>query len=188
MLSDLTVAATRPNGSVAATTCRGAHRGPIGGDSVTSGDPGWVAPVGFIPSTPEVIFDLAADDPAAADAEVCVYVPSSVGPDGTRFGLFRLDPATAVWSAIGETGSTTISRRICATTPGLGRFAVGFNGATTIMTTVSATKSLRVSDGGVAGSPAQAACETSTTIDDIQAKRNFVTKMAWRKAGVAGSW
>ena len=51
------------------------------------------------------------------------------------------------------------------------------------VTTVSATKSLRVSDGGVADSPAQAACETSTTIDDIQAKRNFVTKMAWRKAG-----
>src|SRR5207249_8071635 len=64
---------------------------------------------------------------------------------------------------------------------------VGYNGPVTIhstaATSVSARKLLMMTADGLYGYAAQAACRTSTNINDIQAKHGFIEKMAWKRAG-----
>lgn len=50
------------------------------------------------------------------------------------------------------------------------------------VTSVEASKHLRLNDLGFFGSPALASCATSTSIDDIHARCGLVERLAWKKA------
>jgi hypothetical protein len=49
-------------------------------------------------------------------------------------------------------------------------------------TSISARKSLSITDLGLSGSPAVAACATASSIDGIDAKCGLVERLAWKKA------
>lgn len=64
---------------------------------------------------------------------------------------------------------------------------VGYNGPVTIFsestTRLAAAKRIWIDDTGLASHPAASNAETDITINDIQAKRGFIEKLAWRRAG-----
>lgn len=49
-------------------------------------------------------------------------------------------------------------------------------------TSISARKSLRITDLGLSGTPAVAACATSSSIDGVSAKCGLIERVAWKKA------